>query len=366
MPERKNPGKRSSLLMVGTAKGAFVFSSNDGRRSWKVSGPHFKGTSVFHLAYDSRNKTMLAAVNSYQWGPTVARSFDNGNEWKRSKTQPKFPKKSGLSVKNIWHIEPGVENEPEVLYAGVDPACLFKSTDSGESWVVNEALLRHETRPKWQPGFGGLCLHTILNNEKDPSKQHIAISAVGTMFTNDGGDSWKFQNKNVRAGFLPKKYPVFGQCAHKVVIHPSKPDVLYQQNHCGQYRSDNGGEDWVDIQGNLPSEFGFPIAVDANDPKRVYTTPLESGEARVSPNAHFSVWASDNSGKDWVENRTGLPNSAYFCVLREGMAADKEDPCGIYVGTTTGQLFFSRNEGKSWNKITDSLPPILSVSASTT
>jgi hypothetical protein len=363
VPSRK---KNSDLLMVGTAKGAFVFVSNDGRRNWSVSGPHFKGTPVFHLAYDPRTATMFAGVNSYQWGPVIVRSKDLGKEWTRSKNQPKFPKKSGLSVKNIWHVEPGPESEPGAVYVGVDPACLFKSTNNGESWEVNDSMLNQETRPKWQPGFGGLCLHTIIIDEKNPKRQHIAISAVGTMFSSDGGQSWKFQNKHVRADFLPNKYPEYGQCVHKVVRSPTRPEVLYQQNHCGQYRSDNGGEDWVDIQGNLPSDFGFPIAADANDSKRVYVTPLESGEWRVSPNAHFSVWSSDNSGKEWVEHRTGLPSHAYFCVLREGMTSDKEDPCGVYVGTTTGQLFYSRNQAKTWSKITDTLPPILSVSTGIT
>ncbi len=355
----------TNLLMVGTAKGAFVFTSRDNRRSWKVSGPHFKGISVYHLAYDARNRVMLAGVNSYQWGPVVARSFDLGSEWKRSKNQPRFPKESGLSVKNIWHIEPSSPSEPDVMYVGVDPACLFRSDDQGVSWTVNESLMNHETRPKWQAGFGGLCLHTIMIDAKNPKRQYIAISAVGTMFSDDGGKSWSFRNKNVRADFQPDKYPVFGQCVHKVVRHPSKPDVLYQQNHCGQYRSDNGGEDWVDIQANLPSDFGFPIAIDSQDPKRVYVTPLESGEARLSPNAHFSIWVTENSGKHWQEMRTGLPSTAYFSVLREGMASDQEDPCGVYVGTTTGHLFYSRNQGKTWSKISDVLPPILSVSTGT-
>ncbi len=351
--------------MVGTAKGAFIFTSKDGRRTWKVSGPHFKGTPVFHLAYDPRSDMFLAGVNSFQWGPSIIRSFDSGKNWKRSENQPKFPKGSDLSVKNIWHIEPGTEDEPDTIYVGVDPAALFKSTDNGETWILNEALLNHETRKNWAPGFGGLCLHTILIDPRDSRKQHIGISAVGTLFTEDGGLSWRFQNKNVRADFYPNKYPVYGQCVHKVVRHPDRPDVLYQQNHCGQYRSDDNGESWVEIQNNLPSQFGFPIAVDANDPKRVYTSPLESDGARVSPKGRFAVWASDNSGKHWVELNKGLPKPpSYFCVLREGMTADMEDPCGLYIGTTTGQLFYSRNQGRTWSKISDSLPPIMSVSIS--
>ncbi len=349
--------------MVGTAKGAFLFTTRDDRRSWKVSGPHFKGTPVFHLAYDRRNKLLFAGVNSFQWGPIVARSSDLGKTWKRS--NPKYPKGSGLSVKNIWHIEPSTEDESQVVYAGVDPAVLFKSNDKGATWVINEALLNHETRKNWQPGFGGLCLHSIMIDPRDPRKQHIGISAVGTMFTSDGGLTWKFQNKNVRADFLPNKYPVYGQCVHKIVRNPDRPNVIYHQNHCGQYRSDDNGSTWIDIQNNLPSDFGFPIAVDANDPKKVYASPLAGAGNRVPPKNRFAIWSSDNSGKHWVELNKGLPKPpAYFTVLREGMVADAEDPCGVSVGTTTGQLFYSRNQGKEWSKISDVLPPILSVSVS--
>lgn len=358
----------SVVLMVGTAKGAFLFTSKDGRRTWKASPQNFKGTPVFHLAYDARSSNFFAAVNSFQWGPTIVRSSDNGNSWKRPKTPPKFPKGSGLSVKNVWHIEPSSEEEPDTLYAGVDPAVLFKSEDRGNTWAINRGLLNHKTRKKWNPGAGGLCLHTILVDQKDPRRMHIGISAVGTLYTEDGGETWSFQNKNVRAGFLPKghQYPVFGQCVHKVVRPPGSSNILYQQNHCGQYRSDNNGKDWIEIQNNLPSEFGFPIAADANDPKRAYVTPLEGAENRVSPKGRFSVWATDNSGKEWEELNKGLPSvPSYFAILREGMTSDKEDPCGVYVGTTTGQLFCSRNAGRDWNKITDQLPPILSVSVAT-
>lgn len=360
------PGMRKEsvvVLMVGTAKGAFIFTSKDGRRTWKVSEQNFKGSPSYHLSYDPRNKMMLAGVNNMQWGPSIMRSFDYGRTWKRTKNSPKFPKGSGLTVTNIWHIEPGSEDEEGIVYAGVDPAVLFKSEDKGDSWTVNKALLNHETRKKWTPGAGGLCLHTIMIDPRDSRNMHIAISAVGTMFSEDGGESWKFQNKHVRTGSLPEKYPTFGQCVHKIVRHPERPNVIYQQNHFGQYRSDNNGEDWVDIQNNLPSRFGFPIAVDANDPKRAYTCPLEGDFNRVSPKGRFAIWATDNSGKEWQEQISGLPEPpSYFTVLREGMTSDREDPCGIYVGTTTGHLFHSRDHGEEWSKITDQLPPILSVS----
>jgi len=352
--------------MVGTRKGAFVLTSDDGRKTWKGSGPHLKGNEILHMAYDRRSGTMFAAVNSGHWGPTVAQSEDLGRNWTASKTPPKFPKESGLSVKKVWHIRPGSEEEPGVVYAGVDPACLFKSDDGGRTWRVNEAMMNHSTRKKWQPGAGGMCLHTILPDERDPEKMHIAISAVGTLFTGDGGRSWKFQNKNVLADFLPDKYPVYGQCVHKLAVNPSRPNVIFQQNHCGVYRSDDAGESWKDIRNNLPSRFGFPVAVDANEPKRAYVAPLEGDFSRIPPKGHFAVWGTDNVGQEWFKLDTGLPAESYFVVLRDGMVADQEDPCGIYFGTTTGQLYASRDQGERWERVADTFPPILSVSASTT
>ena len=352
-----------SLILVGTRKGAFVFSSTDGRRSWKASGPHFLGQEIYHVIYDRRNKLLLASVEDRHWGPSIARSSDLGKNWKISNS-PKYPKESGQSVKRVWNITPGTEDEPGVIYCGVEPAMLFRSDDKGESWMINKALLNHETRGKWQPGGGGLCLHTVLVDRRDSKNLHIGISAVGTLNSKDGGMTWKFQNKNVLADFQPEKYPEYGQCVHKVVRHRDRPEVLYQQNHCGVFRSDDGGENWKDIRNNLPSRFGFPMAVDANDPKRVYVVPLIGDFSRVSPDNKFSVWASDNSGKEWFSLARGFPKPAYFEVLREGMATDEEDPGGVYVGTKTGQLFASRNHGNSWSLVSGVLPEIYSVTAS--
>ncbi len=351
-------------LLVGTRKGAFVFTSDESRKAWKSSGPHFKGKEIYHMAYDARSGALLASVNSAHWGPTVARSDDMGGGWKESKTPPRFPKNSGLSVARVWHITPGREDEPGVVYAGVEPACLFRSEDGGQSWRVNEALMNHKTRKKWQPGAGGLCMHTIIPDSKKPGRMHVAISAVGTLRTDDGGDTWKFQNKNVLADFLPDKYPVYGQCVHKLATNPSTPEVIFQQNHCGVYRSDDAGENWTDIRNNLPSRFGFPIAVDANEPERAYVAPLEGDFSRIPPDGHFAVWGTDNGGKEWFKLDLGLPETSFFTVLRDGMVTDGEDPCGVYFGTTTGQLFASRDQGNHWERITDSMPPILSVSVS--
>jgi len=352
-----------SLLLVGTRKGAFVFTSKDGRRSWKASGPHFLGKEIYDVVYDRRNKLLLASVHDGHWGPSVARSYDLGKSWKIS-NPPKFPKEGKDSVQRVWNITPGAESEPNVIYCGVEPAMLFRSDDAGENWKVNDSLLNHETRPKWTPGGGGLCMHTILVDEGDPKNIHVGISAVGTMNSKDGGASWKFQNKNVFVDFLPDKYPEYGTCVHKIVWHRERPDVLYQQNHNGVFRSDNDGEDWKDIKNNLPSKFGFPMAVDSNDPKRVYVVPLEGDFSRVTPDNKFAIWTTDNSGKAWYPLTRGFPKPAYFEVLREGLATDTEDPGGVYVGTKTGQLFASRNHGNSWSLVSGVLPEILSVTAS--
>jgi len=357
--------KSGIILLVGTKKGVFVYTSDGGRKRWKGSGPFLKGNEIYHAVYDGRNKEILASVNSGHWGPTIARSDDMGASWKHSETPPKFPKSSGISVERIWHITPGPEDEPGAVYAGVAPACLFRSEDGGKKWSVNEALLKHRTRKRWQPGAGGLCLHTVLLYKGKKKRMHIAISAVGTMFTEDGGKGWSFQNKNVLADFQPIKYPEFGQCVHKVAYNPSRPNTLYQQNHCGVYRSDDAGKNWIDIRNNLPSRFGFPIAVDANDPDRVYVAPLEGDFSRIPPKGRFAIWASDNRGKEWEKMDEGIPRESYFTVLREGMVSDGEDPCGVYFGTTTGRLYIGRNQGREWESISEGLPPILSLSVST-
>lgn len=356
--------KQTSLIMLGTRKGAFVFESQDGRRTWKSSGPYFRGEPIFHVTYDRRTSTMYAALANDFTGTKVARSADRGRTWKLGRTPPKFPKGSDWSAKRVWHIEPGHEDEQDTLYCGIDPAALFKSTDRGDTWTLNRALFDQPTRPKWNPGAGGLCLHTIMVDPRDKDTMQVAISSVGNLKTTDGGETWKFKNKNIRQDFGPVKYPEWGQCPHHFARHPSRPNVIYHQNHCGQYRSDDNGETWKDIQGNLPSRFGFAVAVDYNDPKRVYVAPEESGAARLPVGERFQVWGSDDEGKSWSPLDKGLPRKSFFTVYREGMDTDEDDPSGVYFGTATGQLYFSKNAGESWNLVAEGLPPILSVNAS--
>ena len=310
-------------------------------------------------------------------------SDDGGKTWTQSKAAPAFaqPAQAGRpiatpdeardpsaaaqkpeTVIKVWNITPGRPEEPGVLYAGIEPAALFRSDDRGETWVLNESLYNHPTRPQWFPGAGGLCLHTIMLDPADMNRMYVAISTGGCYRTDDGGVTWRPRNKNVRADFLPDHYPEFGQCVHKMDMHPSRPNVLFQQNHCGVYRSDNCGDDWIDIgDGKLPSRFGFPIAVHPHDPDTVYVALEESDEYRMSVDGRFALWRSRDAGASWLRLTKGLPANAYLNVLREALALDTLEQAGLYVGTNTGQLFHSRDGGDSWQVLADFLPPVLSV-----
>jgi photosystem II stability/assembly factor-like uncharacterized protein len=322
------------------------------------------------------------------YGPTTHYSDDLGQTWKQSPAPPRFtrPSASGRpggtpeeaysgkpipetpeQVLQVWNIEPGRADEPDVLYAGVQPAALFKSTDRGESWVLNESLYDHPQRGKWNPGAGGLCLHSIVLDPRDHNRMYVAVSAAGVYRTDDGGQSWQPRNKNVLADFAAKTYPEFGQCVHKLALHPSRPDVLFQQNHCGVYRSDDCGDDWIDIgEGKLPSRFGFPIVVHPHDPQTIYVMLEESDQYRMSVDGQAAVWRSRNGGESWQRITAGLPNKAHVVVLREAMAADPLTPAGLYAGTDTGQLFYSRDDGDNWEILADYLPPIQSVEVAMT
>lgn len=264
----------------------------------------------------------------------------------------------------VWNITPGRASEPGVLYAGAEPASLFKSTDRGESWQLVDGLFDHPQRAKWFPGNGGLCLHTILLDPANPDRMYVGISTGGCYRTDDGGQTWAPYNKNVRADFSPDPYPEYGQCCHKMIMHPDQPNMIYQQNHCGVYRSDDLGQNWIDIGGDkLPSRFGFPVAVHPHDPSTVYVVLEQSDVYHMSIDSQLAVWRSRDRGENWERLTKGLPGQAHLVVLREAMATDDLDEAGIYIGTNTGQLFFSRDAGDHWELLADYLPPIQSVEA---
>jgi len=349
------------MLLVGTLKGGFILEGDSARRRWKLRGPFFDGFETYDMVADvSVGKPILyAGVNTWTWGPVIYKSGDLGESWKRAKSSPRFPKKKGgLAVKRIWNLQPDGHGR---LYAGVEPAALFATEDESASWQGFDALNYHETREKWQPGNGGLCLHTIVVHPKDKRKIRVGISAVGVIGSDDGGAEWRFMNNRISAGFLPKRYPEYGQCVHKIDCNASRPDVLYLQNHGGVYKSEDFGEKWTNIGKSLPSDFGFPIAINSTKPNMVYVFPLQ-GMGRFPPDGKFQVWITRNGGKDWAPSDGGLPERAYFGILREALAVDGEDPGGIYCGTTDGQVFYSRDEAGSWQEMVNNLPRITSVS----
>jgi photosystem II stability/assembly factor-like uncharacterized protein len=356
--------KNSVYLLLGTRKGAFLLSSNSRRRRWKLKGPFFENCPVFHLAFDYRDgRTIYAAVNSYHFGPTIYRTRNFGAKWERTKTPPRFPEGSAFQIENIWHVEPGHKDDAGLVYAGVAPGALFASLDEGENWELNQALNNHSSRPKWQPGAGGLCLHSIITDPGNKKRIFVGISAVGVFRSEDAGESWYPKNHNVRADFLSSKYPEFGQCVHKLVMDSKNTAHLYQQNHCGVYKSEDGAESWIDITRGLPSRFGFPMITHPRKSGQLYVVPEEGDFFRVAANKEFAVYCTNNAGRTWRKFSKGLPReNAYLGCYREGAASDTLDPAGLYVATRMGHLFSSCDEGKSWRLLVQWLPPIYSVS----
>jgi photosystem II stability/assembly factor-like uncharacterized protein len=292
-------------------------------------------------------------------------SPDLGKSWGAAKQNPKFPDNSGQKLERIWHIEPGRANEPGVLFAGVAPAALFRSDDKGDTWSEITSLTTHPTRPHWHPGAGGLCLHSIVIDHAQPGRMFVGISAVGVFRSTDDGATWQTANKGTRADFLPDKRPEYGQCVHKLLMARGQPPLLFQQNHCGVYRSADLGGNWDEITAGLPSDFGFPLALHPRDPKTIYVLPLKGAEFRCPPENKLRVFRSRDAGKTWEALSNGLPQENVFAgIYREGMAADAQDPAGIYFGTNTGKVFSSLDEGDTWTLLADNLPPVYSIAAS--
>jgi serine/threonine protein kinase len=356
--------KRDILLLVGTIKGAFILRSNQQRRRWELGGPYFHGHNVYALAYDVRGgrKRLWVSTQNF-WGCFLRSSDDYGRSWTNPQQAPiRFPPDTGTSLKNVWQITLGREDEPNVLYCGVEPAALFESRDAGETWSLNRGLFDHPHRPRWVPGNGGLALHSIVLDPADQKRMYVAISSGGVYRTDDGGQTWTARNRGLRATFMPNRYPEFGQCVHKMAMHPSHPERLFLQNHWGVYRSDDYAGTWMDIAHSLPSDFGFPILVHPRRPDWVYVIPVESEEFRCACDGRLRIYRTRNSGTSWEPLGRGLPQKgAYETVLRDALTSDGLDPLGIYFGTRSGQLFGSCDEGKSWVKIIEGLPSIVCV-----
>lgn len=365
-------------VLVGTKRGLFVFRSDKKRKSWTLSGPFLQGWDITHAIFDARSgkPRIYAAGVSPTFGSIVTTSDDFGKTWDRSAKGLKIPeyrpselkmiKEYGISVeRKIWHIEPGHPSEPEVLYAGTAPAALFKTTNRGKTWTEVTGLTNHHTRDQWGPGAGGMCLHTIQIDPRDPKTMYVAISAVGTFRTTDGGKKWTAINEGITR-FPGAPVEEVGTCVHKLQLHPEMPDRLYQQNHFGVYRSDDRGDFWHRIDTNgLPNEFGFGCVVHPRDPERCYVIPLvpEGGMYRATV-AALIVYESRKGGKSWVARKKGLPQKdAYASVLRDAFATDNCDPCGLYFGTDGGHVFASNDEGASWTALASFLPQVKSVTA---
>lgn len=352
-----------TLLLIGTRKGGFIATSDPTRRAWTLKGPILKGCEVNHIGYDPRTGTIILAGKSSWWGPALQLSKDIGETWREPEGPIRFEEGRGHSVERIWLVKPD-RRVPGRLYAGVDPGALFVSDDGGNRWREVRSLTDHETRAKWFPGAGGLMVHSMAFDAARPRRLMVGMSAAGAFRSDDEGVTWTPKNSGVRADFLPDKFPPVGQCVHHLEGHPQNPDVLYQQNHCGVYRTEDGGDSWIDISEGLPSRFGFPIAVLPGDGDTIFVIPEESDQTRISPDGQFRIYRSRDRGASWEALTSGLPQThAYVNVMRLAMTADAADPPGVYVGTQGGHVLASRDAGDSWQTIFNWLPPVYSVEA---
>ena len=348
------------LLLVGTKKGAFLVESNDGRRSWTIKGPFCETWPIQHMIADPAERTIYAAGGNAWFGPAVWKTTDLGETWTHSSAGLAY-EEGEEPVANAWSLAVG----PDGLYAGVEPAGLFKSCDGGETWRHVAGLRAHPSRTLWQPGGGGLILHHIVTRGDDAAQLWVGISSAGVFHSADGGATWEPRNRGTRADYMPEdqRYPEVGQCVHSLVMAPGGSDRLYQQNHCGMYRSDDGGRVWTSIEDGLPSTFGFPAAAHPRDPDTLFLLPLNGDiNGRYMPDAKAAVWRTRDAGATWSALRDGLPQqNAYFGVLRQALSTDRLEPAGVYFGTGGGALFASADEGESWSCLAEHLPAISSV-----
>lgn len=364
-------------VLVGTRKGAFILTADGKRKNWKIDGPHFGGWEMYHLKGSPVNPNRLYASQSNGWfGQVVNRSDDGGKSWQPVGNNFAYEGVTGThqwydgtphpwEFKRVWHLEPSL-TEPDVVYAGVEDAALFRSADGGESWQELAGLRGHGSGPAWQPGAGGMCLHTILLDPKKPERMFIAISAAGAFRTDNGGQSWLPINRGLQSEYIPDPAAEVGHCVHHMALHPARPEVLFMQKHWDVMRSDNGGDSWYEISGNLPSDFGFVVDVHAHEPETVYVIPIKSDSEHYPPDGKLRVYRSKTGGNEWEALTKGLPQeNCYVNILRDAMAVDQLDSCGIYFGTTGGQVYVSADGGDSWEAIVRDLPAVLSVEVQT-
>jgi hypothetical protein len=364
-------------VLVGTRKGAFIMTSDGKREKWEVSGPHFGGWEIYHLKASPADPNRLYASQSSSWfGQVIQRSNDGGQTWEALGNKFTYEGVTGTHLwydntphpwefARVWHLEPSL-TDPDTIYAGVEDAALFRSVDGGQTWQELPGLRTHASASSWQPGAGGMCLHTILLDPSHPHRMFIAISAAGAFRSDDEGKTWRPINRGLRSEQIPNPTAEVGHCVHRIALHRSRPDVLFMQKHWDVMRSDDGGESWREVSGNLPSDFGFPIDVHAHEPETIYVVPIKSDSEHYPPEGKLRVYRSRTGGNEWEALTNGLPQSnCYVNVLRDAMAVDSLDPCGVYFGTTGGQVYASANSGDSWAPIVRDLPSVVSVEVQT-
>ena len=364
-------------VLVGTKKGAFVLTSDGKRKSWDVAGPFFAGWEIYHVAGSPADPNRLYASQSSGWfGQVIQRSDDGGKTWAPVGNKFVYDGVPGThqwydgtahpwEFKRVWHLEPSLTN-PDVVYAGVEDAALFRSSDGGQNWEELSGLRQHGSGPRWQPGAGGMCLHTIILDPTNPDRMFIAISAAGAFRTDDGGKSWRPINQGLKSQYIPDPTAEVGHCVHKMAMHPSRPGVLFMQKHWDVMRSDDAGDMWHEVSGNLPTDFGFVVDVHAHEPETVYVVPIKSDSEHYPLDGKLQVYRSRTGGNEWEALTKGLPQeNCYVNVLRDAMAVDSLDSCGVYFGTTGGQVYASVDAGDSWKPIVRDLPAVLSVEVQT-
>jgi photosystem II stability/assembly factor-like uncharacterized protein len=365
-------------VLVGTRKGAFVLTSDGTRKHWDVAGPHFGGWEIYHLKGSPAAPERLYASQSTGWfGQLIQRSNDGGKTWEAVGNKFVYEGEPGTHLwydgtprpwefKRVWHLEPSPA-DPDTVYAGVEDAALFRTTDGGQTWQELPGLRGHGSGRYWQPGAGGMCLHTIILDPKQAGRIFIAISAAGVFRSDDAGGTWRPMNRGLKSPYeLPDPNAEVGHCVHRIALHRSRPGTLFMQKHWDVMRSDDAAESWREVSGNLPTDFGFPIDVHAHEPETIYVVPIKSDSEHFPPDAKLRVYRSRTGGEEWEPLTKGLPQShCYVNVLRDAMAVDALDPCGVYFGTTGGQVYASANAGDQWAPIVEHLPAVVSVEVQT-